>query len=118
MPKEQTQTPTPLNVQKEEKDPLILVRATRIGIYGDQRRYPLGHGHPKSGKSFWVRKSEFSDSSKKLKGTGMNGWMEIYDPKVPVEPEVPSKPLPKQEGPSAGDAGPESGPPVEVGSVL
>ena len=57
----------------------IWVRAVnRIGYYGDVRRYPVGHGHPRSGLPFQIWEDEFSDSSKKT-GLGIFGWMEKVD---------------------------------------
>lgn len=76
---------------KKQERKKILVRAVRLGYYGDQRRYPIGSGHPKAGQPFWVYEDEFSDSDKRLENLPGKpiGWMEKVIPGK--KPKTPSQ---------------------------
>lgn len=76
-----------------EAEKRILVRATAVGYYGDQRRFPVGHGHPRAGEPFLVLESEFSDSGRVRKGYGTRGWMERVDPAEAAAPAAKAKAL-------------------------
>lgn len=78
----------------EAKEPAarkkIWVRAVgRVGYYGDQRRFPVGHPHPRAGEPFQVYEDQFSDS-KVRKAHGQIGWMERVEGPV-TQAQPPAK---------------------------
>jgi hypothetical protein len=86
-PRKADQAPEATEKIKSGKKQILVQAVGRIGYYGDQRRFPVGHGHPRSGEPFWIFENEFSDSSKKV-ATGLNGWMRrVKKEEEPLETE-------------------------------
>lgn len=96
----------------------ILVRATQLGYYGHERRYPLGSGHKGAGEPFYVEDMIDEKTGKVLipaEKLVSKKWMERVDekdfaarrkqaepPEAITEQEPETKPEPSRREKSTG----------------
>jgi len=81
----------------------ILVRATQVGYYGHERRYPLGHGHKRSGEPFYVEDILDAEGKVKIPAEKLvsKRWMERLNEKDVAMRRKMSEPAPRIEEPAA-----------------